>query len=276
MSRFRYGPRNMLLELLMIAVAIIFAFPGYILVVLSLKPPSEIAASPLSLPQSLYLTNYQEAWSSASLGSAIVSSTIITVWSVLLLVILGSLAAYVLVRRQQRLSYGLYLLFLLGLFLPFQLALVPLYAIMNDIGLLGSYYSVIIFSTGYHLPLTIFLYTGFLRALPRDYENAALVDGASHFQAFTRVVFPLLRPVTGTVIILTAVFTWNDFLVPLLYLSGSGNETIPVVVYSFVGQYVAQWGLVFAGLLIGIAPILVLYLVLQRPMIKGFGGGLKG
>lgn len=276
MSRFRYGSRNMLLELLMIAAAIIFAFPGYILVVLSLKPPSEIAASPLSLPRSLYLTNYQEAWSSASLGSAIVSSTIITVWSVLLLVILGSLAAYVLVRRQQRLSYGLYLLFLLGLFLPFQLALVPLYAIMNDIGLLGSYYSVIIFSTGYHLPLTIFLYTGFLRALPRDYEYAALVDGASHFQAFTRVIFPLLRPVTGTVIILTAVFTWNDFLVPLLYLSGSGNETIPVVVYSFVGQYVAQWGLVFAGLIIGIAPILVLYLVLQRPMIKGFGGGLKG
>ncbi len=276
MSRFRYGPRNMLLELLMIAVAIIFAFPGYILVVLSLKPPSEIAASPLSLPQSLDLSNYQEAWSSASLGPALVSSTIITVWSVLLLVILGSLAAYMLVRRQERLSYGLYLLFLLGLFLPFQLALVPLYALMNDIGLLGSYYSVIIFSTGYHLPLTIFLYAGFLRALPRDYEYAALVDGASHFQAFTRVVFPLLRPVTGTVIIFTAVFTWNDFLVPLLYLGGSGSQTVPVAVYSFVGQYVAQWGLVFAGLIIGIAPILVVYLVLQRPMIKGFGGGLKG
>lgn len=276
MSRFRYGPSNMLLELLLVAVAIVFAFPGYILLVLSLKSPDEIASAPLALPQSLDLSNYQAAWSSASLGTAIVSSTIITVLSVLLLVALGSLAAYVLVRRQQRLSYGLYLLFLLGLFLPFQLALVPLYETMSALGLLGSYYSVIIFNTGQHLPLTIFLYTGFLRALPRDYEYAALVDGASHFQAFTRVVFPLLRPVTGTVIILTAVFTWNDFLIPLLYLSGSGKETIPVAVYSFVGQYVAQWGLVFAGLVIGIAPILVVYFLLQRQMIKGFGGGLKG
>lgn len=276
MSRFRYGPSNMLLELLMVAMALIFAFPAYILVALSLKSPSEAAASPLALPQSFDLSNYREAWSSASLGSAIVSSTIITVWSVLLLVILGSLAAYVLVRRQQRLSYGLYLLFLLGLFLPFQIALVPLYATMSEIGLLGSYYSVIIFNIGHHLPFTIFLYTGFLRALPRDYEHAAQVDGASHFQVFTRVVFPLLRPVTGTVIILTAVFTWNDFLTPLLYLGGSGNQTIPVAVYSFVGQYVSQWGLVFAGLIIGIAPILVVYLVLQRRMIKGFGGGLKG
>lgn len=276
MSRFRYGPSNMLLELLMIAVALVFAFPVYVLVVLSLKSPSEVAASPLSLPRSFDLSNYQEAWSSASLGSAIVSSTIITVWSVLLLVVLASLAAYVLVRRQQRLSYGLYLLFLLGLFLPFQIALVPLYETMSEIGLLGSYYSVIVFNIGHHLPLAIFLYAGFLRALPRDYENAALVDGASHLQAFTRVVFPLLRPVTGTVIILTAVFTWNDFLTPLLYLGGSGNQTIPVAVYSFVGQYVSQWGLVFAGLIIGIMPILVVYLLLQRPMIKGFGGGLKG
>jgi raffinose/stachyose/melibiose transport system permease protein len=108
-----------------------------------------------------------------------------------------------------------------------------------------------------------------------DYEYAAMVDGASHFQAFTRVVFPLLRPVTGTVIILTAVFTWNEFLIPLLYLGGSGSQTIPVAVYSFVGQYVAQWRLVFAGLVIGIAPILIVYFLLQNQMIEGFGGGLK-
>lgn len=276
MSRLKYGPSNMLLELFMVALAIAFAFPAYILVSLSLKSPDEIASAPLALPQSFDLSNYQEAWTSASLGTAILSSTIITVWSVLLLVMLGSLAAYVLARRQQRLSYGMYILFLLGLFLPFQLALVPLYETMSEIGLIGSYYSVIIFNTGYHLPLTIFLYTGFLRALPRDYEYAALVDGASHFQAFTRVVFPLLRPVTGTVIILTAVFSWNDFLVPLLYLGGSDSQTIPVAIYSFVGQYVAQWGLVFAGLIISITPILIVYFLLQRQMIKGFGGGIKG
>ena len=106
---------------------------------------------------------------------------------------------------------------------------------------------MILFYTGLQVPFTIFLYTGFLRALPREYGEAALVDGATHWQSFRRITFPLLRPITGTVIILNAVFIWNDFLTPLIYLGGSPNETIPVVVYQFVGQYVSNWGYVFAA-----------------------------
>jgi raffinose/stachyose/melibiose transport system permease protein len=112
--------------------------------------------------------------------------------------------------------------------------------------------------------------------MPRDYEQAALIDGASQLQAFTQVVFPLLRPVTGTVVILNAIFTWNDFLTPLLYLSGTERQTTPVAISTFVGQFVAQWQLVFAGLVIAIAPILVVYFALQRSIIKGFSSGLKG
>jgi raffinose/stachyose/melibiose transport system permease protein len=126
------------------------------------------------------------------------------------------------------------------------------------------------------MPFSVFLYTAFLRAMPRDYEEAAVLDGCSPFQAFWRVVFPLLRPVTGTVVILNAIFIWNDFLTPLLYLSGSSHQTIPVAIYTFVGQYTSNWQLVFAGLVMGITPILLIYFAMQRHIIRGFTGGLKG
>jgi raffinose/stachyose/melibiose transport system permease protein len=272
----RYRPRTFLLELLMVAAGVAFLFPVYALIVLSLKDSRQISASPLGLPSPPTLHNYSAAWSDASLGGALLSSTLVTVVSLVLLVAVGSCAAYFLARTNTRLGYGMYVLFLLGIVLPFQLGMIPLYNLFSRLELLGSYQSVIMFYTGIQLPFTIFLYTGFIRALPPEYAAAALVDGASHAQAYTRIVFPLLRPITGTVLILNAVFIWNDFFTPLLYLSGSDHETVPVRIFAFVGQYVSDYGLVFAGLVLGAIPILVVFLVLQRYVIKGFASGLKG
>jgi raffinose/stachyose/melibiose transport system permease protein len=272
----RYGRRTFGLELLMIFVALLFLFPVYVLVTLSFKSTPEISGGGLGLPSSLETANYSEAWTAAHLGAALINSTIITAISLVSLVAVGSTASYYLARKQSRLSYGMYILFLLGIILPFQLALVPLYRMVSDAGLLGTYTSMVVFYTGLQAPFTIFLYTGFLRALPREYGEAALVDGATHWQSFRRVTFPLLRPITGTVIILNAVFIWNDFLTPLIYLGGSANETIPVVVYQFVGQYVSNWGYIFAAVVVASLPILVAFLLLQRFVIKGFSSGLKG
>nr|WP_184829971.1 carbohydrate ABC transporter permease [Jiangella mangrovi] len=260
----------------MIAIALVFAFPLYVLVVLSLKSPEEAANSPLSLPSALSFDNYTAAWEQADLAPAILSSVVITVVSVAALVVTGALAAYAIARHTSHWSGALFAVFLVGLVVPFQLALIPLYQLVRDAELLGSYWSVILYMVGTELPLTVFLYTGFLRAVPRDYEEAAMIDGASQLRAFRSVVFPLMRPVTGTVIILNAIGCWNAFLVPNLFLSGSGRQTIPVAVYSFVGEFATQWNLVFAGLVIGMAPILLVYLLLQRRMIRGFASGLKG
>jgi raffinose/stachyose/melibiose transport system permease protein len=201
---------------------------------------------------------------------------LITVSSVIALIALGSLAAYFLARRASRLSYSLYILFLVGIILPFQLGMIPLYQLVNDLGLLGTYQGMILFYTGIQLPFTVFLYTGFIRSLPADYTNAALIDGASHLQAFGYVIFPLLRPITGTVLILNAVYIWNDFFTPLLYLGGSGRETVPVRVFAFVNEYTSDYGLVAAGLVLAALPILVVFLLLQRYVIRGFSSGLKG
>ncbi|WP_211239481.1 carbohydrate ABC transporter permease [Jiangella gansuensis] len=263
-------------ELGMLVVAAIFLFPFYVFLSVALKTPAEVARSPLAFPTDPALSNFAEAWERGDLGTAMVNSVVVASLSVLMLVAAGSLAAYVLARRGSRLSYGLYLLFLLGLMIPLQLGMVPLYQLMRDLNLLQTYTSLIIFEVGHQLPLAVFLYAGFLRALPKEYEEAARVDGAGPLSAFVRIVFPLLRPVTGTVIILSAINIWNDFLTPLLYVGGSPQQTLPVAIFAFRGEFASQWQIIFAGMGIAIVPILLVYFLLQKYVIKGFASGVKG
>ncbi|WP_017579911.1 carbohydrate ABC transporter permease [Nocardiopsis valliformis] len=271
----RYTWRTGVLEAVMIAAAVVFVFPLYILVSIALEP-SGTTSSPVSFPTSPTLVNFADAWERADLGSAILYSLLITVGSVTLLVGLASLAAYPIARSTRLWSKGVFALFMLGLLLPFQLAMIPLYWTMRDLGLLGNPVALIIFYTGLQMPMSVFLYTGFLRSLDPGYEQAAQIDGCGPLRAFVSVVLPLMRPVTGTVIIINTIFVWNDFLTPLMYLSGTDRQTIPVALFGFVGQYVAQWPLVFAGLIIGVAPVLVVYFAMQKHVIQGFASGLKG
>jgi raffinose/stachyose/melibiose transport system permease protein len=272
----RYTWRTGVLEATMVAAALVFAFPVYILLVQALRPADETGSSPLAPPGAPTLENFGQAWQQAGLGPAIVNSGAVTVLSVLLLVVLSSLAAYPIARSTRGWSRAVFALFMLGLLLPFQLALIPLYQTMRDLGLLGNPLALVIYYTGLQMPFSVFLYTGFLRGLDRGYEEAAMMDGAGPVRTFFSVVLPLLRPITGTVVILNVIFVWNDFLTPLLYLSGSGSQTIPVALFGFVGQYVSQWPLVFAGLIIGSIPVLTVYFAMQKRVIQGFAGGLKG
>ncbi|SFS16896.1 raffinose/stachyose/melibiose transport system permease protein [Microbacterium sp. cf046] len=255
--------------------ALIFIFPVYILINLAIRPTTDLSSAliPTSHPTA---ANFIEAWERSSLGPAILNSLIVTTVSGFLVVIFATMAAYPLARSTARLSSATFSFFLVGLLLPFQVALIPLYFTMRDLGLLGSIGSLILFYSGLLMPFSIFLIATFLRSLGTEYEEAARIDGCSDFRAFAHIVVPLLRPVLGTLVILNAVTTWNDFLTPLLYLTGSQAATIPVALYQFVGQYTTQWPLVFAGLVISMAPILLLYLVFQRYVIQGFAGGLKG
>ena len=152
----------------------------------------------------------------------------------------------------------------------------PIYVALRQVGLLGTQAGAILLYTGLLLPLSVFLYTGFVRALPRDYEEAAFIDGASRWQAFTRIVFPLLSSVTGTVAVLTALIVWNDFFTQLVFFGGgANNRTLPVAIYSFVGEYESQWNVVFAAVAIALAPVLGLYFFAQRNLVRGFTGGIK-
>jgi raffinose/stachyose/melibiose transport system permease protein len=271
----RYRARTFGLELVMIAVAAIVGFPVYVLVNLAVRAPSD-ASSPIRPTTAPTLDNFGQAWERGRLGGALANSVVVTAVSVVIVLAVSALAAYPLARVTARWSRGTFLLIMLGLLLPFQLAALPLYQTMRDLGLLGTPWALVLFYSGLQVPFTVFLYVGFLRALPRDFEDAALIDGCTPLQGFRFVVFPMLKPVTVTALVLNAVFVWNDFFTPLLYLSGSARQTMPVAIAGFVGQYVSDWNLIFAALVISIVPILAVYFALQRSIINGFAGGLRG
>jgi raffinose/stachyose/melibiose transport system permease protein len=258
------------------ATTLVFLVPVYILVNLSIRPAGDLTPGfiPTSTPT---LDNFVTAWTTSSLPSAIVTSAIVTTLSCILILVLATTAAYPLARSTARLSNATFYVFLIGLLLPFQLAMLPLYFQMRDLGLIGSIWSLVIIYAGTQLPFAIFLITTFLRAsVPLEYEEASQIDGCGNLRTFWHVVVPLLRPVLGTCIILIGVGIWNDFFTPLIYLSGSKQLTIPMSIYQYVGQYVSNWPLIFASLIISMLPILVVYLVFQRYVIHGFAGGLKG
>jgi raffinose/stachyose/melibiose transport system permease protein len=276
---FRYTYRTFGRELLVLLGAGLFALPLYLLLVMALKDTPQSVADPLGLPSPVETANLKDAWQTGGLSGldhALVNSLVITIGSVLCLILVGSLCAYTIARRPSKLSTALYVLFMVGIILPLQIIVLPLFVAFRNMGLTATYPGMILLYTGLLMPFTVFIYTGFIRALPKEYEEAAQVDGAGLLRTYVRVVFPLLRPVTGTVAILAGLIVWNDFFVPLVFLSGSETETLPLALYSFVGENTSAWNLIMAAVLISIAPILLFYLFAQRQLIKGFAGGLRG
>lgn len=276
MGLHRYTRATLWRELGLVALAVLWMVPFYFLISVSLKPTSEIFTSPIAPPSQLAFGNYLEAWVAGELGRALINSLIITIGSVAALVGLGAITAYVIARRAGRISGVLYLLFVLGIILPSQLGLIPTYTLMRQLGLVGSFAGIGILYVGVWLPMAVFLFTGFLRTLPREYEEAAQVDGATPWWTFYHIVFPLLRPVTGTVAILTGLLIWNDFFNALIFLSGTDNTPLPVAVYSFVGDFATRWNFVFAAVAVSLLPAFLFFLFAQRQLIQGFTGGIKG
>jgi raffinose/stachyose/melibiose transport system permease protein len=275
----RYTRRTLIRELALLVVAVVYCLPFYLLLALALESTSQTYRAPLSFPWPPHFGNFSRAWHTGGQGGlahAVESSLIITLSSVAGLIVLGSLCAYTIARRTGRMSNVVYLLFVIGIILPFQLAIIPLYVAMRHLGLLGTYYGMIVLNVGLLMPLTVFLYTGFIRALPRDYEEAARVDGAGTLRTYAKVVFPLLMPFTATVAVVVGIVIWNEFFIALIFLGGSRYQTVPVALYSFVGDDVARWNLIFAGLAITIAPIILFFVFAQRQLVRGFSAGVKG
>ena len=278
MTIFRYTRWSLAREIAFAAGALVFCVPLYLLLVISLKGPNAALVAPLSPPSSPEFGNYSAAAHSqpVSLLSAMVNSAVVTFATVALLIVFGSLCAYAIARHRTRLNSTLYYLFVIGIILPHQAAILPLFSVLKELGLTGSRVGVILVYTGFMMPLTVFLYAGFMRGVPREYEEAAEVDGASAMRLYWRVVFPLVRPVTWTVAILTGLFVWNDLFVSLVFLSGTPGATLPVALYSFAEMSLGQWQLVFAAVVIAILPALVFYVLAQRRIVAGFAGGIKG
>jgi raffinose/stachyose/melibiose transport system permease protein len=276
---FRYTKATAVREVAVWLVALLSLLPFYFLVMTALKPDEELLTTGTSSPPSRpTVENFAEVLTGGGDSNILLGlfhSAVITLGSIAGMVVLGSLAAYVLVRSTQRWGTVAFYLFLIAIILPTQLGLIPLYIGARQLGLTGSLWGMIILYTGTLMPLAVFLYAGFFRNMPRDYEEAAALDGASPARVFFRVVLPLMAPATGTVAILTGLIVWNDFFSALIFLGGSDVQTLPVSMYYYVGSLVSAWNKIFAIVIISMVPILAFYLFAQKKFIQGFAGGIK-
>jgi raffinose/stachyose/melibiose transport system permease protein len=272
--RARWG--TLLGRAIFILISLLFFSPVLLSIELSFRTNTAINVAPMAFPRSLTFSNFSTAWSVGSLGQSLLWSATIDVIAVLWLTASGQLLAYYIVRRGNRISSVLLMYILLGLAIPYPSRLLPLYELMLSLHLVGNPLSVILFQGASLTPLSVLIYRSFLQRMPVEYEDAAFVDGASHGQVLRHVVIPMLWPSSVAVATLTGILIWNDFFTPLLLVGGSSYATVPVRIYTFVGEYSDQCGDIFAGLTLAAIPVIIIFLFLQRHLIEGLGSGLKG
>lgn len=261
------------LTLLAVIITLVHLIPFYILITTALKEKGDFSSKWI-FPKELHFENFVEAWEKANLGHALINTTIITVFAALLLIGLGSLAAYPLARRQTKLNKYVFMIFISIMVIPPLTALVPLYQLVVDIGMMNTRTIAVLNNVASFMPLTIFLYAGFIRStVPKELEEAARIDGASTLQIFFKVVFPLLKPITATVLILTCVYIWNDYQFAIFFLQSEEVKTLTVAISSFFGENANNLNLVASAAIIAMLPMTILFLFLQRYFIEGLAAG---
>lgn len=255
-------------------LALIFLAPFYLVLVNSLKDYGAVLRSAASLPRPVVLENYKIAWTTVHFPLAAFNSLIITVASIALLVLVGAMAAWRLARAPHRINHAIFTLFVAAMVVPFQSVMIPLMKVGSTLNLLDNRPGLVIIYLGFGMPFTVFLFHGFIKtSVPREIEEAAIIDGCNSFQTFFRVVLPIMRPMVATVVILHAFWIWNDFLLPLLVIYDQTKRTIPLAVFSFLGKYTDRWNLALATLTMGMLPIIIFFLALQRFIIRGVAAG---
>lgn len=272
-----YTGKLKILEVSAWLLLIIYVTPFYLMIINSFKSRREIFANTTGLPTIWNYKNYLEAMDRMHVISAFANSIIITICSVVLILLFSSMAAWVLVRDKSRKSKIIFYIFVSGMIVPFQAVMLPLVKWMAKIHfgpfqMLGTHYGLIFMYIGFGVSMSIFLYHGFIKGIPKEVEEAAIIDGCSKWQTYVKILLPLLKPITVTVAVLNSIWIWNDFLLPFLTINGKIN-TIPLAMNNFFGAFSKQWELAMAALIMAIIPIIIFYFFVQKQIIAGIVQG---
>ena len=263
---------------IMLLVFAAYMFPFLMVVINSLKQKRDIIKSPFSwlyTVKGMSFDNFVTAFTQMNFFNAFKNSLIITVTATVLVTILAAMLAYYIVRNDNLLSRIIFALMVASMIIPFQAIMIPLVSIYGGtLNILNHRLTLIFMHTGFSMAMSVFMFHGFIRgSVPIALEEAAYLDGCSHRQTFFSIVFPLLKPIMSTTVILNALAFWNDFLLPSLVLTEKKLLTLPLSTYSFYGTYSADYGTIMAGLLLCVIPLLILYIVLQKQIINGVVAG---
>lgn len=267
--------KNILLYVVLSLIALYTLAPLWLLLVNSFKDQSEIISSPLGLPSGLSFSYLTNAAKEIHFFKALLVTTSITSISVFLIVVVSSMAAWMMVRNKGRASTLVFMCFVAAMLIPFQAVMYPLIQFFDDIRLKSAAGLVLMYG-GFGLSMSVFLYHGFVKSVPRGVEEAATIDGCNIFQMYMHVVMPLLKSITVTVIVLNSMWIWNDYLLPFLVIGNSSTKTLVLELYFAritAGQFGNPWQLIFPAVLISIIPIIIVYLFLQKYIVKGISDG---
>ena len=260
-------------------------FPLLLVVVNTMKPNSLIVADPVGFTGASFntmLDNLNKVINNSnfSFWTAFGTSAIITVISLVLLAVLGGMAAWVICRNKTKWSTVIYMTFIASMTIPFQVVMLPLISTFRDVGnflgiqMLQSIPGIVFAYMGFGGAMTVFILTGFIKGIPYELEEAAAIDGCSPEGTFFRIIFPMLKPTITTVTVLNGMWIWNDYLLPSLMLGQNGKvKTLPVAVQAFVGSYVKQWDLILSAALLAMIPMIIIFLIAQKQIINGMVEG---
>ena len=277
--------RNFIATIIATIIAIFILFPFFLVVINSAKSSGDIVISPINLPKNWgqMLDNMKNVINNANFNywSSFKSSIIITIVSLALLTMFSCMAAWVLSRNEKRKwSAIIFLIFVAAMVIPFQVVMLPILTIFKNISnflgipMLSSYIGIIFAYLGFGGSMSIFIFHGFVKGIPKELEEAARIDGCTHEQIFFKIIFPLMKPVQMTVLILNGLWIWNDYLLPSIMLGLNGRiKTLPIAVSSFVGSYVKQWDLILTAAFLAMIPIIILFLFAQKQIIRGMMEG---
>lgn len=265
--------RDGLIQIILIANTAFMLAPIVIMLFSAFKTNAEIFRSPFGLPNFANLTNVGKIWSETNFLAYLVNSVVVTGSAMVLILALGTMAAYAIARYRFTGASFLLMFFLAGLTLPLKLAIIPLFVLMRDLGILNTRPSLVIIYVAMGLPTTVFIMTGFIRTLPSELEDAARMDGASEARIMWKIMLPLVRPAMVIAAIQNVVPIWNDFFFPLIFIQDDRIKTLPQGLTTFMGEYNTDWGVLFAGLTLSSAPIILIYIVLSRQFINGMTQG---
>ena len=256
---------------------IVYIIPFLFILFNALKDRKGANKLSLSLPDTFHWENFLEVIKVRDFQvlTAFRNSALITFFSVALLVVAGAMAGYVIQRRKDRKIKMVNNLFMVGLMLP--PAVLPTIWLLQNLHIYKSFFSIVMLEAVINLPFTIMLYRGYISTIPQELEEAGYIDGCNRFEIFSRIVFPLLKPINATVIILNAIYIFNDFTTPLYFYPGTDNVTIVLTLYNFIGQFQSSYNLLFADVIIIIIPMLILFIIFNKRIVHGMvAGAVKG
>ncbi len=265
--------RDGLLQIILVANTFIMLAPIIIMVFSAFKTNMDIFQRPFSLPDFGHIANFMKIWENTNFLRYLMNSFVVTGSSMVLILTLGTMAAYALGRYDFKGNGFILMFFVAGLTLPLKLAIIPLFILMRDLGILNNQLSLIFVYTAMGLPTTVFIMTGFIRTLPNELEDAARMDGASEARIMWSIMLPLVKPAMVIAGIQNVVPIWNDFFFPLVFIQNDNLKTLPQGLTTFMGEYATDYGALFSGLTLSAAPIIIIYILLSKQFISGMTAG---